>query len=93
VKTAVKVAAGKGAYVVETSVALAQLGRSALAPGQTAGFDLGVDHGQGTAATHGQLVWWMASHAAPACTTPKCSGCSPDEPWCDTLDFGAVCAQ
>lgn len=91
VKTAVKV--GNGGYVVEASIALAQLGRTALAPGQTLGFDLGVDHGQGTTATRSLIVWWSASHAPPHCTTPKCTGCNPDQPYCDTLDFGLVCAE
>jgi hypothetical protein len=92
VTTAVKVAAGNAGYVVEMKVALSQLGQSGLTAGQTLGFDVGVDHGQGTAATRSFLVWWMATHAAPACTTPKCTGCSPDQPYCDTLLFGAVCA-
>ncbi len=91
--SAVKVATGNGSYVVEAKVALTELGQSALAPGQTLGFDLGVDHGQGTEATRSFLVWWMAAHAAPVCTTAKCTGCSPDQPYCDTLDFGLVCAE
>jgi hypothetical protein len=86
------VATGNGSYVVEVGVALSQLGQTSLAPGQMLGFDLGVDHGQGTTATRSFLVWWVAAHGAPSCTTPKCTGCSPDQPYCDTLDFGLACA-
>jgi hypothetical protein len=57
------------------------------------GFDLGVDHGQGTAATRSFLVWWMSTHGAPPCMSSKCKGCSPDQPYCDTLDFGLLCAE
>jgi hypothetical protein len=57
------------------------------------GLDFGVDHGQGTEATRSFLVWWMAMHATPPCATPKCTGCSPDQPYCDTLDFGLLCAE
>jgi hypothetical protein len=91
VTTAVKV--GGGGWVLEMSVALTQLGRSALTPGQTLGFDVAVDHGQGTTATRSYLAWWMAMHAPPTCTTAKCTNCTPDQPYCDTLDFGAVCAD
>ena len=93
VTSAVKVAAGNGAYVVEAKIALTGLGQTTLAPGQTLGFDLGVDHGQGMLSTRSLIVWWMATHAAPTCTSTKCKGCNPDEPSCDTLDFGLVCAQ
>ncbi|MGH7297752.1 MAG: sugar-binding protein [Polyangiaceae bacterium] len=92
VTTAVKVAAGNAGYVVEMKIALSQLGQSALSSGRTLGFDVGLDHGQGTSATRSFLVWWMATHAAPTCTTPKCTGCNPDQPYCDTLLFGALCA-
>jgi Carbohydrate family 9 binding domain-like len=92
VTSAITVMSGNTGYVVEVKVALTQLGQTALTPGQTLGFDLGVDHGQGTTATRSFLVWWMATHAPPTCTTPKCTGCSPDQPYCDTLDFGLVCA-
>ena len=92
VTTAVKVAAGNTGYVVEAKIALSQLGQGALTAGQTLGFDVGVDHGQGTSATRSFLVWWMATHAAPVCTTPKCTACSPNQPFCDTLLFGGVCA-
>jgi hypothetical protein len=92
--SAVKVAnPGNGGYVVEAKIALSALGQTSLAPGQTLGFDLGVDHGQGTPATRSFLVWWMASHAPPTCSTAKCTGCSPEQPYCDTLDFGLVCAE
>ena len=93
VTSAVKVAAGNDGYVVEVKVALSQLGQTSLAPGQTLGFDLGVDHGQGTAASRSFLVWWMSAHAPPQCTTAKCMSCSPEQPYCDTLDFGLVCAD
>jgi len=92
VTSMVKVAAGNGGYVVEVKIALSEVGGS-LSPGQTLGFDLGVDHGQGTAATRSFLVWWIAMHAPPQCTTAKCTGCNPDQPYCDTLDFGLVCAD
>jgi hypothetical protein len=92
VTSAVKVAQGNGGYVVEVKIALGEIGGS-LSPGQTLGFDLGVDHGQGTAATRSFLAWWMSAHAAPQCTTAKCTGCNPDQPYCDTLDFGLVCAD
>ena len=91
VTTAVKV--GGGGYVLEMKVALSQLGRSSLAPGQTVGFDLGIDHGQGTAASRSFIVWWMATHAPPSCTNAKCTGCSPDQPYCDTLNFGVACSE
>jgi hypothetical protein len=93
VTSAVKVAAGNGSYVVEMQIALTQLGQSTLTPGQTLGFDLGVDHGQGSATTRSFLVWWMSAHSPPTCTTTKCTGCNPDQPYCDTLDFGLVCAD
>jgi hypothetical protein len=92
VTSAVKVAPGNGGYVLEVQIELGEIGGS-LAPGQTRGFDLSVDHGQGTAATRSFLVWWMASHSAPQCTTAKCMGCTSDQPYCDTLDFGQVCAD
>ncbi len=92
VTSAVKLAAGHGGYVLEMQIALSEIGGS-LAAGQTLGFDLGVDHGQGTAATRSFLAWWMASHGPPQCTTAKCTGCTPDEPYCDTLDFGLVCGE
>jgi len=91
--SAVKVGAGNDSYVVEASVALTELGQSSLAPGQKLGFDLGVDHGQGTVATRSFLVWWMSAHSAPTCSTAKCMGCNPDQPYCDTLDFGLLCAD
>jgi len=93
VTSAVKVALGNGAYVVEAKIALTELGQTSLASGQLLGFDLGVDHGQGTAATRSFLVWWMSAHAVPKCTSAKCTGCNPDQPYCDTLDFGLVCAE
>jgi len=93
VTSAVKVASGDNGYVVEVKVALSEIGQMSLAPGQMLGLDLGVDHGQGTAATRSFLVWWMATHAAPSCTTSKCMGCSPDQPYCDTLTFGLLCAD
>jgi hypothetical protein len=93
VKTAVKVAPSNKQYVVEMSIALGQLGLATLGSGQTLGFDFGVDHGQGTSATRSFLVWWMATHGAPSCTTAKCTGCNPDQPYCDTLDFGVGCAE
>jgi hypothetical protein len=92
VTSAVKVAAGNAGYVVEVQIALSEIGGS-LTPGQTRGFDLSVDHGQGTAATRSFLVWWMATHAPPLCTTAKCMGCTSGQPYCDTLDFGLVCAD
>jgi hypothetical protein len=93
VTTAVKVGPSNDSYVVEAKVALTSLGLSSLTPGQKVGLDLGVDHGQGTLATRSFLVWWMSTHAAPTCTTPKCMGCTPDQPYCDTLDFGLLCAD
>jgi hypothetical protein len=93
VTSAVKVASGNNGYVVEVKVALSELGQPSLAPGQMLGLDFGVDHGQGTEATRSFLVWWMAMHATPPCATPKCTGCSPDQPYCDTLDFGLLCAE
>lgn len=93
VTSAVQVASGNSGYVLEAKVALSELGQTALSPGQTFGFDLGIDHGQGTTATRSLLVWWVATHAAPTCTTAKCSGCSSGQPYCDTLDFGLVCAD
>jgi hypothetical protein len=93
VTSAVKVAPGLNSYVVEVQIALGQLGQTSLTPGQMLGLDFGVDHGQGTEATRSFLVWWMATHAAPKCATPKCMGCSPDQPYCDTLDFGLICAE
>jgi hypothetical protein len=90
--SAVTVGAGMNSYVVEVKVALSALGLTSLAPGQKLGVDFGVDHGQGTEATRSFLAWWMATHAAPQCTTPKCTACSPDQPYCDTLDFGVLCA-
>lgn len=92
VTSAVKVAPGNSGYVVEVQIALSEIG-GALASGQTRGFDLSVDHGQGTAATRGFLVWWMAAHTTPQCTTAKCMGCTSGQPYCDTLDFGLVCAD
>jgi hypothetical protein len=92
VTSAVKVAPGNGGYVVEVQIALSQIGGS-LAPGQMLGFDLGVDHGNGTAASRSFLVWWMSTHGPPQCTTAKCMGCAPDQPYCDTLDFGLLCAD
>jgi hypothetical protein len=92
VTSAVKVAPGNGGYVLEVQIALSEIG-GALAPGQTRGFDLSVDHGQGTAATRSFLVWWMAAHAPPQCTTAKCMDCTSGQPYCDTLDFGLVCAD
>jgi Carbohydrate family 9 binding domain-like len=93
VVSAVKVAPGNGGYVLEMSIALGQLGQTILAPGAMLGFDIGIDHGQGTVATRSLIAWWLAPHAAPKCTTSKCTGCTPDQPYCDTLDFGAVCAS
>jgi hypothetical protein len=93
VTSAVNVATNLGSYVVEVKVALSALGLSALAPGQILGLDLGLDHGQGTEATRSFLVWWMATHTAPTCTTAKCTSCSPDQPYCDTLTFGQLCAD
>jgi len=93
VTSAVKVGAANNSYVVEVKIALTELGQTSLAPGQMLGVDFGVDHGQGTEATRSFLAWWMAMHAAPKCTTPKCTGCSPDQPYCDTLDFGLLCAD
>ena len=84
---------GNNSYVVEVKVALSELGQTSLTPGQTLGLDLGVDHGQGTEATRSFLLWWLATHGTLQCTTAKCTGCSPDEPYCDTLDFGLVCAD
>lgn len=92
VTSAVKVDAGNVGYVLEAKIALSALGQSALTPGQKLGFDFGVDHGQGTGATRSLLVWWMATHSAPTCSTAKCTSCNPDQPYCDTLDFGFVCA-
>jgi hypothetical protein len=92
VTSAVQVSTGDDSYIVEVQVALTQLGQTSLTPGQMLGLDFGVDHGQGTEATRSFLVWWMAMHAAPVCTTPKCMGCSPDQPYCDPLTFGLVCA-
>ena len=91
VTSAVKMVAG--GYVVEVKVAVSELGQTALSSGQMLGFDFGVDHGNGTTAARSLLVWWMATHATPTCTTPKCTGCNPDQPYCDTLDFGLVCAD
>jgi hypothetical protein len=93
VTSAVTVAPGLNSYVVEVKIVLSVLGQTSLAPGQLLGIDFGVDHGQGTEATRSFLVWWMATHAAPQCSTPKCTGCSPDQPYCDTLDFGVICAD
>jgi len=93
VTSAVKVATANNGYVVEVQIAITELGQTSLTPGQMLGVDVGVDHGEGTEATRSFLVWWMATHAAPVCTTPKCTGCSPDQPSCDTLDFGLVCAD
>jgi hypothetical protein len=93
VTSAVKVGVSSNSYVVEVQVALSALGQTSLTPGQMLGVDFGVDHGQGTEATRSFLVWWMAMHATPACTTPKCTACSPDQPYCDTLDFGLLCAD
>lgn len=93
VTSAVQVASNTNGYVLEMKVALSELGQTTLTPGQMLGFDLGVDHGQGTEATRSLLVWWMASHAAPSCMTPKCMACNPDQPYCDTLTFGLVCAD
>jgi hypothetical protein len=91
--SAVKVAPSNKAYVVETKIALAQIGQTTFATGQSVGFDLGLDHGQGTVQSRSLLVWLMASHAAPSCTNAKCTGCSPDYPFCDTLLFGTACAD
>jgi hypothetical protein len=91
--SAVKVAISNKAYVVETKIALAQLGQTTFAAGQAVGFDLGLDHGQGNVQTRSLLVWMMASHAAPTCTNAKCTGCSPDYPYCDTLLFGTACSE
>jgi hypothetical protein len=93
VTSAVKVAPSNKGYVVEVKIALGEVGQISLAPGHTLGFDLGVDHGQGTAATRSFLVWWMATHAPPQCMTAKCMNCTPEQPYCDTLDFGLVCAE
>jgi hypothetical protein len=93
VTSAVTVANGNNSYVVEVKVALSELGQTSLTPGQMLGLDLGVDHGQGTEATRSFLLWWLATHGTLQCTTAKCMGCTPDEPYCDTLDFGLVCAD
>jgi Carbohydrate family 9 binding domain-like len=93
VTSAVQVAGGNGAYVVEAKIALTELGDTTLSPGQLVGFDLGIDHGQGTLATRSLLIWWMTPHGTLKCTSAKCTGCNPDQPYCDTLDVGLVCAE
>jgi hypothetical protein len=89
--SAVSVAADHTGYVLEARIQLSELGVTAPASGTTVGFDLGIDHGQGTDATRSLLVWWKAGHAAPMCASQRCRTCNPDQPYCDTLDVGLLC--
>ncbi len=87
-----KIAVVPGGYVVEARVPAANVGRPALALGDTLAFDLQINDSDGVQQSY-SLVWALSKPEGCSCASPCCCGQQPstiDLPWCDTRRFATL---